>query len=123
MNHRPHAQVSHTRVNWNDPELSSLLKRSESWQLDNRGGFTAQEVQVFLGWSGTVGRTALLVWERDTSVVLQTNFPIGQGEQIRIDKHLGDRIRTLWGVVVEGRAGFREGDRDRGIQLYWLQTR
>lgn len=123
MNHKPHNQASGTRVNWNDPELSSLLKRSESWQLDNRGGFTAQEVQVFLGWSGTVGRTAELVWERDASAVLQTNFPLSQGEQVRIDKHLGDRIRTLWGVVVEGRPGIREGDRDRGIHLYWLQTR
>jgi hypothetical protein len=123
MTHKPHTQVSNLRVDWNDPELSSLLKRSEGWQLDNRGGFTAQEVQVFLGWSGTVGRSAVLVWERENSAVLETNFSIGQGEQVRIDKHLGDRIRTLWGVVVEGREGFREEDRQRGIHLYWLQTR
>jgi hypothetical protein len=123
MTHKPHTKVSGLRVDWNDPELSSLLKRSEGWQLDNRGGFATQEVQVYLGWSGTVGRSAVLVWEREKSVVLETNFPIGQGEQVRVDKHLGDRIRTLWGVVVEGREGVREEDRQRGIHLYWLQVR
>jgi hypothetical protein len=123
MTHKPHTQVSNVRVNWSDPDLSSLLKRSEGWQLDNRGGYTPQEVQVYVGWSGTVGRSAVLVWERDKSAVLETNFSIGQGEQVRVDKHLGDRIRTLWGVVVEGRAGFREEDRRRGVHLYWLQVR
>lgn len=123
MTHKSHTKVSNVRVNWNDPELASLLQRSEAWQLDNRGGHAAQDVQVYLGWSGTVGRSALLVWERDQSVVLETNFPIGQGEQVRVDKHLGDRIRTLWGVVVEGREGSREEDRSKGVHLYWLQVR
>jgi len=123
MTQQPHTQLSSTRVNWNDPELSSLLKRSETWQLDNRGGFTPQDVQVYLGWSSTVGRSAVLVWERDKSVVLEVDFPLGKGEQVRVDKHLGDSIRTLWGVVVEGREGVREEDRKRGIHLYWLQVR
>jgi len=123
MTQQPHTQLSSPRVNWNDPELSSLLKRSETWQLDNRGGFTPQDVQVYLGWSSTVGRSAVLVWERDKSVVLEVDFPLGKGEQVRVDKHLGDSIRTLWGVVVEGREGVREEDRKRGIHLYWLHVR
>jgi hypothetical protein len=123
MTHKPHTHVSNLSINWNDPELASLLQRSEGWKLDNRGGHTPQEVQVYVGWSGTVGRTARLVWERENAAVLETNFPIGPGEQVRIDKHLGDRIRTLWGVVLEGREGSREEDRLRGIHLYWLQTR
>jgi hypothetical protein len=123
MTHQPHAKVSNVRVNWNDPDLSSLLKRSESWQLDNRGGCTPQDVQVYVGWSGTVGRSASLVWERDKSAVLETNFSIGPGEQVRVDKHLGESIRTLWGVVVEERKGSREEDHIRGIHLYWLQVR
>jgi hypothetical protein len=123
MNHRPHTRVSHVRVDWNDPQLESLLRRSESWSLDNRGGFTPQEVQIYLGWSGTVGRSAMLVWERDKSVVLETNFPIGLGEHVRIDKHLGEGIRTLWGVVADGREGFREEDRKKGIHLYWLHVK
>jgi hypothetical protein len=123
MTHKPHTQVSSTRVNWNDPELASLLQRSAAWQLDNRGGFIPQDVEVYLGWSGTVGRSAKLVWEREKSAVLETNFPMGQGEQVRLDKHLGESIRTVWGVVLEGREGYRDGDRERGIHLYWLQVR
>jgi hypothetical protein len=123
MTHKPHTQVSNLSINWNDPDLASLLKRSESWQLDNRGGHTPQDVQVYVGWSGTVGRSAMLMWERDQSVVLKTNFELGQGEQVRVDKHLGDRIRTLWGVVLEGREGSRQEDRQHGIHLYWLQIR
>lgn len=123
MTHKPNTKVSNIRVDWNDPQLESLLRRSESWRLDNRGGYTPQDVQVYVGWSGTIGRSAVLVWERDKSVVLEANFPIGQGEQIRVDKHLGESIRTLWGVVVETREGVREEDRKRGIHLYWLQVR
>jgi hypothetical protein len=123
MTHKAHTQVSNLRINWDEPELASLLKRSEAWQLDNRGGHAPQDVQVYVGWSGTVGQSAVLVWERENAAVLQTTFPLGQGEQVRIDKHLGDRIRTLWGVVLEGREGSRKEDRERGIHLYWLQTR
>jgi hypothetical protein len=123
MTHRPHTKISQVRVDWNDPELAALLKRSDNWQLDNRGGFMPQEVQVFLGWSGSVGRSAVLVWEHGKSVVLEAPFPMGKGDQVRVDKHLGDRIRTLWGVVVEGREGLRKEDREHGIHLYWLQVR
>lgn len=123
MTHKPHTRVSTVRVDWNDPELASLLQRSEGWRLDNRGGFSPQDVEIYLGWSGTVGRSAVLVWERESSIVLETRFALAEGEQVRIDKHLGDRIRTLWGVVLEGREGFREEDRKKGIHLYWLQAR
>lgn len=122
MNRHVHTRVSNTNVNWDDPQLVSLLRRSEQWSIDNRGGFSPQDVHVYLGWSGSVGRTATLVWERDNAIVLETTFPIAQGEQVRIDKHLGNRIRTLWGVVVEGREGFREEDRQKGIHVYWLQV-
>ncbi len=97
MSHKSNTQVSNTRVDWSDPQLESLLRRSEGWQLDNRGGYSPQDVQVYVGWSGSVGRSAVLVWERDKSVVVQTDFPIGKGEQVRVDKHLGESIRTLWG--------------------------
>ena len=51
MNHRSPTHVSHIPVNWSDPELASLLNRSEGWQLDNRGGYAPQNVEVFVGWS------------------------------------------------------------------------
>ncbi|RDS84950.1 hypothetical protein DWU98_03110 [Dyella monticola] len=122
MNRHVHSGVSNVSVNWDDPQLVSLLRRSEQWSIDNRSGFSPQDVHVYLGWSGSVGRPATLVWERDNALVLETTFPIAQGEQVRVDKHLGNRIRTLWGVVVEGREGFREGDRQKGIHVYWLQV-
>lgn len=114
--------ASNVRVDWDDPKLVSLLQRSEQWSIDNRGGFSSQAVEVYFGWSGSVGKTATLVWERDNAIVLETTFPIGQGEQIRVDKHLGDSIRTMWGVVVDGREGFRDEDRQKGIHVYWLKV-
>jgi hypothetical protein len=115
-------RISNVRVDWDDPQLVSLLRRSESWSIDNRGGFSSQHVQVYLGWSGTVGRSATLVWERENSIVIEATFPLAQGEQVRVDKNLGHRVRTLWGVVVEGREGHREEDRRKGIHVYWLQV-
>src|ERR1700758_2608803 len=89
MSRKAHAQATNVSVDWDDPKLVSLLRRSEQWSIDNRGGFSPQSVEVYFGWSGSVGKTATLVWERDNAVVLETTFPIGQGEQIRVDKHLG----------------------------------
>jgi hypothetical protein len=121
MRRKESSLASNTQIDWDNPKLVSLLQRSEQWSIDNRGGFSPQSVEVYFGWSGSVGKTATLVWERENAVVLETTFPIGQGEQVRVDKHLGDRIRTLWGVVVDGREGAREEDRENGIHIYWLQ--
>ncbi|WP_233841869.1 hypothetical protein [Dyella sp. 2HG41-7] len=123
MSRKAHTNVSGTRVNWDDPQLASLLQRSESWSIDNRGGFSPQDVEIYVGWSGSIGRPAVLVWERGNAVVLETKFPIEKGEQIRVDKHLGDRIRTLWAMVVDGREGTRDEDRKNGVHIYWLQVR
>jgi hypothetical protein len=122
MNHRSPTHVSHIPVDWNDPELASLLTRSEGWQLDNRGGYASQHVEVFVGWSSAAGRPAALVWERDQSAVIAAGFPIGQGEQVRIERHMGGNLRTFFGVVIEGREGFRQDDAQRGTRLYWLRT-
>jgi hypothetical protein len=122
MNHKSNTPVSRIPVNWSDPELASLLNRSKGWQLDNRGGYASQDVQVFVGWSSAAGRHAALVWERDQSAVIAADFPIGQGEQVRIERHMGDNLRIVFGVVIEGREGFREDDVKRGIRLYWLRV-
>jgi hypothetical protein len=121
MNHRSPTHVSHVPVNWSDPELASLLNRSDGWQLDNRGGYAPQNVDVFAGWSSATGRPATLVWERGQSAVVAAAFPIGQGEHVRIERHMDGNVRILFGVVIEGREGFREDDVQRGIRLYWLR--
>ncbi|RUL67159.1 hypothetical protein EKH79_00710 [Dyella dinghuensis] len=122
MNHRTPTHVSHVPVNWSDPELASLLNRSDGWQLDNRGGYAPQNVDVFVGWSSAAGRPATLVWERGQSAVVAAAFPIGQGEHVRVERHMGGNVRILFGVVIEGREGFREDDVQRGIRLYWLRV-
>jgi len=111
------------RVDWNDPHLESLLRKTESWKLDNRGVYPAQEVQIHIGWGAAAGKPALLVWERDQAMVLETRFPLLQGEHVRVDSHLGDSIRTVWGVVVEGRKGHRAEDKANGVHVYWLHVR
>lgn len=124
MDLRTDTSISSIPVNWNDPELESLLRRSEGWQLDNRGAYASQDVHVFVGWSTATGRSAALVWEREESAVIATDFAIGQGESLRVEKYMGGRnVRTLYGVVIEGREGFREEDAKKGIRLYWLRVR
>lgn len=117
------SQVKGSPVDWNDPRLQALLQRSESWKLDNRGTYMPKDVQIHLGWGANTGRPAILVWERDQVMMLETRFPIPMGEQVRVDEAQGEKLRSVWGIVVEGREGFRAEDRENGIHLHWLHLR
>ena len=119
--HNPH--VKGNRVDWSDPRLQELLRRSESWKLDNRGTYAPKEVQIHLGWGANSARPAILVWERDQVMMLETRFSIPLGEHVRVDEPQGERLRTVWGIVVEGREGFRAEDRENGVHLHWLHLR
>lgn len=121
--HSPPAQKPTNRVDWNDPHLESLLRKTETWKLDNRGAYPAQEVQIHIGWGAAAGKPALLVWERDHAMVLETCFPIMQGEHVRVDSYLGEDVRVVWGVVVEGREGHRAEDQANGVHVHWLHVR
>lgn len=121
--HKPLMQKPANRVDWSDPQLESLLRKTESWKLDNRNVYPEQEVEIHIGWAAAVGRPALLVWERDQAMVLATTFPLPHGEHVRVDSHLGEGVRTVWGMVVEGREGHRAEDRANGIHVYWLHVR
>jgi hypothetical protein len=110
-------------VDWSDPRLQSLLRRTESWKLDNRGTYVPKDVQVHLGWGASTGRPAILVWERDQVMMIETRFPIPLGEQVRVDEAQGESLRSVWGVVAEGREGFRAEDRANGVHLHWLHLR
>lgn len=125
MSHfKPNSKLSNnSQVDWNDPHLQSLLSKTESWKLDNRGAFSAQEVHVHVGWGAHSGRTAVLVWESDQVMVVETRFSIPKGENVRVDRVLGEGIRTVWGVVADGREGYREEDRQNGVFVHWLHVR
>lgn len=111
------------RVDWDDPLLASLLKKTESWQLDNRGTFAAQHVEVQLGWGAGSARPATLVWEREKVTVLETDFPIEQGMLVRIDKHVaGNQVTTL-GTLLESRPGVRAHDQLGDVHVHWVSLR
>ena len=121
--HKTPARMSGHRVDWDDERLSALLKKTEGWTLDNRGSAEPQAVQLHVGWGASSGRHADLVWERAQAVVLVTAFAIPVGEHVRIDRHLGEDLRSAWGVVVDGREGFRAEDREAGAWVHWVHLR
>jgi hypothetical protein len=124
MTHRKQSsKVPTNRVDWSDPHLESLLLKTESWQLDNRGSYPPQEIHIQTGWGAGIAKSAVLVWERDQVMVIETRFPIEQGEHVRLEKPFGDGVQTIWGVVVESRAGHRNDDEANGVQVHWLHRR
>jgi hypothetical protein len=108
------------RVDWNDPQLQKLLSKIEGWDLDNREAFLRETVQIQIGWSAGTVRSATLVWKREKVMVLETSQLIPTGEFVRVDTLVGDGMRSVWGVVVEGRPGRRAEDCSNGVNVYWL---
>jgi hypothetical protein len=124
MSHfKPNSKLSNHHVDWEDPHLQSLLSKTESWKLDNRGAFSAQHVQLHIGWGANSERSAVLVWESDQVMVVETRFSIPKGENVRIDRMVAGTTRTVWGVVADGRQGYREEDRQNGVYVHWLHVR
>ncbi|WP_458071017.1 hypothetical protein [Rhodanobacter sp. BL-MT-08] len=127
---KPPTKKSTSRVDWSDPRLEALLKKTESWQLDNRGSFQPQDIGVQIGWSGDAGvgavdssRPGVLVWEHQQVMVIETNFPIEQGELVRIDRLVGDGVQIVWGSLIESRPGLRTEDGESGIHVHWVNMR
>ncbi|TBR39775.1 MULTISPECIES: hypothetical protein [Dyella] len=110
-------------VDWSDPRLDALLKKTESWSLDNRGAFPEQNVQIHVGWGASTGKPARLVWERDQAVVIISDYTLPKGESVRVDRHLGDRLQSAWGAVVESRPGQRDEDQAGGLYVHWVHMR
>lgn len=115
-------KASNNQVDWNDPHLEALLRKTEAWKLDNRGAFPAQDVHIHIGWGASAARKAVLVWEAERVMVLETHFLLPQGEHVRVDRISGGSLRTVWAVVAEGREGFREEDKENGVYVHWLHV-
>lgn len=111
------------RVDWDDPLLASLLKKTESWQLDNRGSFVLHDVEIYVGWGAGPGRPATVVWEKDLVRVLETNFPIEQGETVRIDKDVGGARQSSLGTLLDSRPGVRANDQPGDVFVHWVSIR
>ena len=128
--HKPPSKKTASRVDWSEPHLEALLKKTEGWLLDNRGSFLPQDIEVRIGWvdtmtSSSVGsaRPGSLVWERDQVMVIETNFTIEQGELIRIERMAGASVQTVCGTLIESRPGKRVNDVEKGIHLHWVNMR
>ncbi len=118
---KPPGRPGHT--DWDDPHIKSLLERTEHWSLDNRGGFIAQDVQVYIGWHALTARPGRLVYEKDHVLVVETRFFIPKGELVRVERPTGSTLRAVWCMVMDGREGRRNEDRAHGIYVHWLHTR
>jgi hypothetical protein len=120
---KPPASPSGNTVDWSDPHLESLLRKTESWSLDNRGVFTPIPCELHIGWGASPGKSGTLVFEREGVMVIEARFIIPQGEQVRVDRAQGGTLRSTWGTVADGREGHRAEDRANGIHVYWLHVR
>jgi hypothetical protein len=116
-------KLSIAGVDWNDPQLGSLLNKAGGWQLDNRGSSPPMALQIHFGWGSGVTKPAVLVWQNDQAMVLETRFPMEQGEHVRVDKPLESGLQTVWGEVLESREGQRTDDKANGVQVHWLRMR
>lgn len=121
--HRAPSKVPTHRVDWSNPHLESLLQKTENWQIDNRGSFPPQHVEIHVGWGAGVSKPAALVWEREDVMVLETGFTLAPGEHVRVDKPFGDGLQMRWGTVAESRAGNRAGDEEANIHVHWVRMR
>lgn len=120
--HNPLAKLPTNRVDWSNPHLESLLQKTEGWQLDNRGCYPPRDVEIHIGWGGGDTRRAMLVWEREQVMVIETAFALRHGEHVRVDRPFGDGLQAIWGVVIDGRPGNREQDQANGIHVHWLKV-
>lgn len=115
--------LSISGVDWNDPQLGALLNKSGDWQLDNRGSSPPLKLQIHFGWGAGVTKWAVLVWQNDEAMVLQTCFPMEQGEHVRVDRPQESGMETVWGEVLASRPGQRTDDQASGVQVHWLRMR
>lgn len=115
-------KIPTNRVDWSHPELEALLNKTIGWNLDNRGTHQPEQVEIQVGWQAGSSRPAVLVWKSENVMVLETAFALPHTEHVRVDCPFGDAIRSIWGIVVDGRPGNRAHDLENGIHVYWLKV-
>lgn len=116
-------------VDWDDPRLQELLKKTEGLRLDNRNTFAARWVRFHLGWhlgaAVVTWQPALLVWDdHQGGLVLQTRTEAFQvGDPVAVDlAPQGMGARTVFGEVRESRPGLRPEDQGQAVFFTKIQV-
>ncbi len=101
-------------VDWEDPRLQELLKKTESLRLDNRGTFQPRRILLRRGWhdSATAEIATLAAEHSDGRLTLITDFPLERGDPVMIDKNATAiaHPQYILAEVTDCRRGSRPGD-------------
>lgn len=119
-------RVSVADVDWSDPRLNALLKKTDGLSIDNRNGVpgTPISIRIASGWeSSATDKPALLVSDVGSTLVIVTRFPLPHGGDVQVMGIPGAGPDARWAMVKEEREGLRAEDKQDGLFLSWLQPR
>nr|WP_288120847.1 hypothetical protein [Thiomonas sp.] len=107
-------------VDWNDPKLQELLKKTESLRLDNRGMFKARRVLLRRSWhpSGAASEVLLVADPGGGKLTVLADFPLDRGDPVTLDKELAGNAEA--GILLCEVVGCRRGSRpeDAGREVF-----
>jgi hypothetical protein len=116
-------------VNWDDPQLQDLLKKTEGLRLDDRNTFHARWVKWRLGWhqdaQAASWQAGLLVWDdHQGRLVLQTRSQeLQAADPVAVDlAPQGMPARIVLGEVLQSRPGQRAEDQGREVFFTSIQV-
>lgn len=116
-------------VDWDDPQLQDLLKKTEGLRLDNRNTFHARWVKWLPGWhldaAAVAWQPALLVWDdHQGRLMLQTRTQALQvGDPVALDlASQGLSPRIVFGEVLQSRPGLRPQDQGQEVFFARIQV-
>ncbi|WP_018915053.1 hypothetical protein [Thiomonas sp. FB-6] len=113
-----------TNVDWNDPELRSLLAATEALRVDKRGSYGARAVHLRMGaGAGPEGR-ALLVGETDGVLQMLFDQTLPIGRIVSLNRDPGAALGGTWETcsVLSCRRGARQDDARHAIYVLELQA-
>ncbi|WP_031404890.1 hypothetical protein [Thiomonas sp. FB-Cd] len=117
-------------VDWNDPRLQELLKKTEGLRLDDRGTYKPRRIRVHPGWHPLGANRgawvpALLVWDTGHGdlVIQMQPMPLRPGDPMTLDKAPnGVEARLEHGEIMQCRAGVRPEDEGKDVFLVWVHV-
>lgn len=114
-------------VDWEDPKLQELLKKSEGLRLDGRGAFKQRPVQLWMSaQAGGVARDGRLVGDTGKGVLtVLAGFPLERGMPVSLGIPANGSAAVGRQVcqVLDCRLGNRTEDKGRKVYVIHLKTR